>query len=230
LSHRECWLNRSGSRGLSTWHKALSGRLLDGTSVRNLVCYCYCMIHNGSRVVFGRGGGARYAAAVLRSLGTPPRYEQFPDPVPGEGETIVQVRAAPQNMSTSNWRAARISRVLVSYRLSVAQTDLAVSATARVTSSGQLDRRTRWMAEQTLVRRQFCFPVPDNVSDETAATLPNPGVSAGVDTQPVPLADVEKAWQGEPRGHKRRSTMYCDNPFLFLSVLSAGACVRHLMN
>ena len=33
-------------------------------------------------------------AAVLRSLGKPPRYDQFPDPVPGEGEVIVQVRAA----------------------------------------------------------------------------------------------------------------------------------------
>jgi hypothetical protein len=27
-------------------------------------------------------------AAVLGSLGKPPRYEQFPDPVPGEGELV----------------------------------------------------------------------------------------------------------------------------------------------
>ena len=30
------------------------------------------------------------------------------------------------------------------------------------------------------MRREFCFPVPDNISDETAAALPNPGVSAWV--------------------------------------------------
>jgi NADPH:quinone reductase-like Zn-dependent oxidoreductase len=34
------------------------------------------------------------------------------------------------------------------------------------------------MAERTVVRRAFCFPVPDGVDDETAAALPNPGVSA----------------------------------------------------
>ncbi len=34
------------------------------------------------------------------------------------------------------------------------------------------------MAQRTVVRRAFCFPVPEGVDDETAAALPNPGVSA----------------------------------------------------
>ena len=33
-------------------------------------------------------------AAVLHTLGKPPRYEQFADPMAGEGEAIVEVRAA----------------------------------------------------------------------------------------------------------------------------------------
>jgi NADPH:quinone reductase-like Zn-dependent oxidoreductase len=33
-------------------------------------------------------------AAVLRSVGTSQRYEQFPDPVAVDGEAIVRVRAA----------------------------------------------------------------------------------------------------------------------------------------
>ena len=33
-------------------------------------------------------------AAVLRTLGRPPRCEQFPDPVAGDGEVIVHVHAA----------------------------------------------------------------------------------------------------------------------------------------
>jgi NADPH2:quinone reductase len=33
-------------------------------------------------------------AAVLHTLGKPPRFEQFPDPDPGEDEVIVHVRAA----------------------------------------------------------------------------------------------------------------------------------------
>jgi NADPH2:quinone reductase len=34
------------------------------------------------------------------------------------------------------------------------------------------------MAQRTVVNSAFCFPVPDSVDDETAAALPNPGVSA----------------------------------------------------
>jgi NADPH2:quinone reductase len=34
------------------------------------------------------------------------------------------------------------------------------------------------MAERTVVPRRFCFPIPDQLDDATAAALPNPGVSA----------------------------------------------------
>ena len=34
------------------------------------------------------------------------------------------------------------------------------------------------MAQRAVVRRAFSFPVPEGVDDETAAALPNPGVSA----------------------------------------------------
>src|SRR6266436_5529206 len=33
-------------------------------------------------------------AAVLHALGKPPRFEEFPDPTPGEGEVLIQVCAA----------------------------------------------------------------------------------------------------------------------------------------
>lgn len=33
-------------------------------------------------------------AAVLHTLGQPPRFEQFPDPTPGAGEAIVHLAAA----------------------------------------------------------------------------------------------------------------------------------------
>jgi len=36
-------------------------------------------------------------AAVLRTLGKPPRTGQFPEPVPAEGEVVVHVRAASPN-------------------------------------------------------------------------------------------------------------------------------------
>jgi len=34
------------------------------------------------------------------------------------------------------------------------------------------------MAQHTVAPRRFLFPVPESVDDETAAALPNPGVSA----------------------------------------------------
>jgi hypothetical protein len=33
-------------------------------------------------------------AAVLHALGKPPRFEEFPDPTPGEGEVLINVSAA----------------------------------------------------------------------------------------------------------------------------------------
>ena len=33
-------------------------------------------------------------AAVLHTLGSPPKFESFPEPAAGDGEVIVEVRAA----------------------------------------------------------------------------------------------------------------------------------------
>jgi NADPH:quinone reductase-like Zn-dependent oxidoreductase len=36
-------------------------------------------------------------AAVLHALGQAPRWQQFPDPLPGDGEELIEVTAAPLN-------------------------------------------------------------------------------------------------------------------------------------
>jgi hypothetical protein len=79
-------------------------------------------------------------AAVLRSLGKPPRCDQFPDPVPRGSELIVHVRAASPQPVDKQLPVARISRVLASCRLYVAPTELATLVMARVCSSEALDR------------------------------------------------------------------------------------------
>lgn len=117
-------------------------------------------------------------AAVLHALGTPPRYEQFPEPTAGDAEVIVQVHAASlkpvdkQLASGSHYASPRQFPVVCGLdgvgHLSDGQ---------RVFFGGT---RAPFgaMAQRTAVRRAFCFPVPDSVDDETAAALPNPGVSA----------------------------------------------------
>ena len=48
-------------------------------------------------------------AAVLHALGKPPRFEEFPDPTPGEGEVLINVSAAAlkpvfKRHSSSDWK------------------------------------------------------------------------------------------------------------------------------
>ena len=117
-------------------------------------------------------------AAVLHTIGKPPRFEPFLDPGPGEGEVIVHVRAAAlkpvdkQLASGSHYASPRELPVVCGSdgvgRLSDGQ---------RVFFGGP---RAPYgaMAQRTVVRRAFSFPVPEGVDDETAAALPNPGVSA----------------------------------------------------
>jgi NADPH:quinone reductase-like Zn-dependent oxidoreductase len=117
-------------------------------------------------------------AAVLRTLGKPPRCEQFPEPVAGEGEVIVHVSAA---------SLKPIDKQLASGSHYASPRELpCVCGTDGV---GHLDDGQRVlfggaraphgaMAQRTVVPRAFTFPVPETVNDETAAALPNPGVSA----------------------------------------------------
>jgi NADPH:quinone reductase-like Zn-dependent oxidoreductase len=117
-------------------------------------------------------------AAILRALGQIPRCEEFPEPTAGEGEVIVRVLAA---------SLKQIDRQLASgsHYASPRQLPLVCG----VDGVGLLEdgRRVFFggtrppygaMAERTVVRKVFTFPVPDELSDETAAALPNPGVSA----------------------------------------------------
>jgi NADPH:quinone reductase-like Zn-dependent oxidoreductase len=119
-------------------------------------------------------------AAVLHTIGTVPRYEEFPEPVVGDKnrEAIVHVHAA--------------SLKPVERQLASGSHYASASELPRVCGSdgvGHLDDGQRVffggprpphgaMAQRTVVPRAFTFPIPENVNDETAAALPNPGVSA----------------------------------------------------
>jgi NADPH:quinone reductase-like Zn-dependent oxidoreductase len=117
-------------------------------------------------------------AAVLHKIGTPPRLEQFPDPTAGPDKVLVQVRAAalkPVDKAMAN------GTHYASFR------DFPV--VCGLDGIGTLENGTRVlfagprrpygaMAERTVIPRSRCFPVPDNVDDDTAAAIFNPGISA----------------------------------------------------
>jgi len=117
-------------------------------------------------------------AAVLHTLGKPPRFELFPDPTPGDGEVIVAVRAASlksvdKQMAAGSHYASPRELPVVCGADGVGQ----LEDGARVFFGGPR-RPYGAMAQRAVVRRVQCFPVPDEVDNETAAAIPNPGVSA----------------------------------------------------
>lgn len=117
-------------------------------------------------------------AAVLHTLGRPPRYENFRDPEAGPGEVIVQVRAA----SLKN-----VDKTIASGAHYDSLREL--PAICGIDGVGTLDDGTRvftggcrppygMMAERAVVPRAFCLPIPDELDDVTAAALPNPALSS----------------------------------------------------
>jgi len=117
-------------------------------------------------------------AAVLHTLGKPPRFEQFPEPAAGEDEVIVHVRAA--SLKPVDKQIARGSHYASPREL---------PAVCGIDGVGCLDDATRVyfagpsspygaMAQRTRVSRSRCFPIPEDVHDVLAAALVNPGVSA----------------------------------------------------
>jgi NADPH:quinone reductase-like Zn-dependent oxidoreductase len=102
-------------------------------------------------------------AAVIHSYGTAPRFDEFVEPTPGEGEQVIEVSAA-------------------------AITNLARSRVAGTDGVGRLadGRRVYFNATRepfgTIAQRSLAgirmFQVPDELDDVTVAALMNPGVSA----------------------------------------------------
>jgi NADPH:quinone reductase-like Zn-dependent oxidoreductase len=117
-------------------------------------------------------------AAVLHAFGKPPRFEEFPDPTPGEGEVLIKVSAA---------AVKPVDKQMAAGRHYASPREFPV--VCGIDGVGRLDDGTRMffggprrpygaMAERTVVGRAQCFSVPENLEDETAAAIPNPGVSA----------------------------------------------------
>lgn len=117
-------------------------------------------------------------AAVLHTIAQAPRYEQFPEPLAGAGEVIVHIHAAAlkpidKQLASGSHYASRREFPLVCGSDGVGH----LVDGQRVFFGGPRPPYGA-MAERTVVPRAFTFPVPESVNDETAAALPNPGVSA----------------------------------------------------
>jgi NADPH:quinone reductase-like Zn-dependent oxidoreductase len=117
-------------------------------------------------------------AAVLHAFGEAPKYEEFADPVAADGEEIVEVSAAA--LKPVDKQMAAGSHYASPKKL---------PAICGIDGVGRLSDGRRvffagvrppygTMAERAAVRSMFAFPIPDGLSDDLAAAIVNPGVSA----------------------------------------------------
>lgn len=117
-------------------------------------------------------------AAVVNVLGEPPKYQSFPDPMPGDGEALIRVRAAGLHP---------IVKALASGSHYLGGTE--VPMIPGVDGVGTLEDGSRvffgfarkpfgTMCERTVAPRSWCLPLPDGIDDVQAAAIANPGMSA----------------------------------------------------
>jgi NADPH:quinone reductase-like Zn-dependent oxidoreductase len=117
-------------------------------------------------------------AAVVNTLGQSPQYQEFPDPVAGENEILVDVKAAGLHPIVK-------ARASGKHYTSGGE----VPAVPGIDGVGTLADGSRvyfgaarpkygTMAERSVASRSMMIPLPDGVDDVQAAAIANPGMSA----------------------------------------------------
>jgi NADPH:quinone reductase-like Zn-dependent oxidoreductase len=123
-------------------------------------------------------GAIQVKAAIVKAPKSSPVYGDFDEPVAQEGQTIVQVKASALTQLTKS-RASGSH-----YSSDDAFPAIAGTDGVGLTTDGQRVYFARpeppfgALAERTLVRTQYCIPVPEHLDDVTAAAIANPGMSA----------------------------------------------------
>ncbi|HKV23794.1 MAG TPA: zinc-binding alcohol dehydrogenase family protein [Candidatus Acidoferrum sp.] len=117
-------------------------------------------------------------AAVLHQLGASPRFEEFAEPVAGENEIVLTVRAASLKAVDRQLAAGTHFASPREFPIVCGTDGVGVASDGARVFFGGSRRPFGTMAERTIAPAGFCFPVPDSLDDATAAALPNPGVSA----------------------------------------------------
>jgi len=112
------------------------------------------------------------------TIGTPPRCGDFPDPTALDHEVVVHVHAASLKPVDKQLAAGSHYASPRDVPFVCALTVLDISLGGQRVFFGGCGPPFGAMAQRTVVPKAFVFPVPDSVSDELAAALPNPGVSA----------------------------------------------------
>lgn len=117
-------------------------------------------------------------AAVLHTLGQPPRYQEFNDPSAGDGQSVINMLAAGLHPIVK--ARARGQHYSVTGQVPAIPGIDGVGAfddgRPVYCFSGRPEFGT--MAQRSLVARERCFPLPEGLDPLQAAAIVNPGMSA----------------------------------------------------
>lgn len=114
-------------------------------------------------------------AAVLHQFGETPRYEDFPDPIPGEEEILVHVKAvALENVDKMVAAGTHFSsrKMMPNLPAVVSFDGIGMLDDGRLVGFGGVRPPYGSMAEMTVIPKGYFVPVPDGVDAPTAATVP----------------------------------------------------------
>jgi NADPH:quinone reductase-like Zn-dependent oxidoreductase len=120
-------------------------------------------------------------AAVLHALGDAPKFEDFPDPTPGDGELLVRVKAVPleniDNMTAAGSHFAS-QQFFPQLPAIVGFDGIGQLDDGRVVGCAGMRPPYGAMAEWAVVPNTHTVPVPGGIDAVTAAALPGPTLTA----------------------------------------------------
>jgi NADPH:quinone reductase-like Zn-dependent oxidoreductase len=117
-------------------------------------------------------------AAVVYGPGQKPRFDDFPDPTPGEGELLISVRASALSPLTKGRASGAHYSAEGIYPMVPGVDGVGVTADGHRVYFAKPSPPHGAMAEKTIVPARQCIPLPAGISDITAAAIANPGMSA----------------------------------------------------
>lgn len=117
-------------------------------------------------------------AAVVEAFDQAPRYKEFADPVAGDGEALVEVKAAGLHPIVKALASGKHYGSTGELPLVPGVDGVGRLADGRRVFFGMTHPPFGTFAERSVTRPLMCVPLPDGLEDATAAGLANPGMSS----------------------------------------------------
>jgi NADPH:quinone reductase-like Zn-dependent oxidoreductase len=117
-------------------------------------------------------------AAVVSVLGLPPQYQEFPDPLVGEGEVAINVRAIGLHPVVKAIASGAHYSGTGELPMIPGVDGVGAMEDGKRVYFGFVRRPWGTMAERAVAPRSMCIPLPDGIDDVHAAAIANPGMSA----------------------------------------------------